>query len=60
MSQESKREENISQSQRFADAARELGADVDEETLRRTVSKIARPRPVDKEADSKDKEGKGR
>jgi hypothetical protein len=30
------------QSQKFIDAAKELGADVDEETLRKSLSKLAK------------------
>jgi len=53
-------EQKKDQSQKFVDAAREAEADVDEETLRRTLGKLAKAKPVDKEANSSDKERKSR
>ena len=49
------REKEQSQSERFEEAARELGVDLDEEQLRRTLGKLAAVKEAEKpKADAND------
>ena len=49
-----------SQSDRFAEAAKRLGADVDEETLKRALKKVARHKTDSKIRDKEEKSDKSR